>query len=121
MKLKINTRIILFSIYFFIVALAVFCAFKAADFSKFNEENSLLIPVEDFTPNFLAHDISQEEVGLQVYELTIPKEKLSHLEGDEFNIIFNRMLDNAYKFYVNDVCIFVEGDMEKGRSVMRYS
>lgn len=121
MILSKKMRFIIILIYAGLTLLAVFAAFKANDMSSLNDSNSYTIPVELFSNDFTAHRLVDEDVGIQTYEVSIDKSELEHLKTDSLKMFINKLTDNAYIVYINNEIVAHEGDMNRGRSMLKNS
>lgn len=114
-------RIIIVIFYAVITLLAVLAAYKASDFSVLDESNSLTLFAESFSGEFDSHRLTANEAGFQTYSTKFSLEDVDSIETRTIKVFINKITDNAFRVYINDVLIGHEGDMEKGHSMLKNS
>lgn len=119
MNSRKNYKFIYLAIFIFLVSFAVWGGYLGGDTSYLNENNSLLIPPEDFTPDLTAHRIDESKIGLQTYSVKLKGSQFSNLSGRELKLIINRPTDNAIRVKFNNRIILTQGDFERGRSMFK--
>lgn len=111
-----KNRLIVALVFGIIIVLGLSIAFKSVDYSAFNDDNSIVLNTVDFSPDFSAVNFIKPGIQHKTYSIDIPKERFVEIESEHYDIIFNRLSDNAHSVYFNDILIGSQGDSVKGNS-----
>ena len=114
-------KIIMLFLCTLLLFLGIFTIYKTNDYSLLNENNSIFFSNESFNPNLSAKKLTLENQGNQDYKIEFDKEDIDHLKTDRVIMFLNKFTDNAYLIKLNDIIIASEGDMDRGRSILKSS
>lgn len=112
-------KICMFLICIVFLVLGIFISYKSNDYSLLNDKNSKFFSNESFSPNLSAKRLNKENQGIQEYKIEFNKNDLSHLKTEKLTVFLNKFTDNAFSVKLNDIIIASEGDMKKGRSILK--
>lgn len=111
-----KNRLIVAMVFGIIIILGLFVAFKSVDYSTLDDQNTIILRAEAFTPDFSAANFTSPGLQRNSYSIDIPAERFELLDNGHYSLILNRLSDNAHSVYFNDVLIGTQGDTVQGNS-----
>ncbi|MDA3845580.1 MAG: GGDEF domain-containing protein [Vallitaleaceae bacterium] len=102
--------------YLIIIVVGIWVASQTTIPTFLNDENSLSIPADQFTPSLALSRLSDQDSHYHSYEVQLTKDAFKYLDGEAYRIILYKLADNNHKVYFNGQIIGSAGDFIEGNS-----
>lgn len=103
-------------VFLLIMVVSFFIAIEGADFREVENNKTIILKAEEFTPFLSAHNLEKGESKTHSYTIQIPGESFDSMDAIAYRIVIHRLADNAHRIYFNDILIGSRGDNVNGQS-----